>query len=67
MLSKILFDIFQNFNGEMPTITPKWFQRACQILLSHLIIQPDGVVNIIRGVLDIGWSPKRNGDDNMKR
>jgi hypothetical protein len=34
--------------------TPKWLQAACGKLLSDRLVQKDGVLNVLRGVLDLG-------------
>ena len=34
--------------------TPKWLQSACGKLLSDRLVQKDGVLNVLRGVLDLG-------------
>jgi hypothetical protein len=34
--------------------TPRWLQAACGKLLSERLVQKDGVLNVLRGVLDLG-------------
>ena len=34
--------------------TPRWLQAACGKLLSDRLVQKDGVMNVLRGVLDLG-------------
>ena len=34
--------------------TPKWLQTACGILLSNRLTKPQGLMHVIRGILDIG-------------
>ena len=49
-------------------VTPKWFQNACGMLLTYLLMKPDGFLNLIQGVINIGQDAKGSkSNDDKKR
>ena len=49
-------------------VTPKWFQNACGMLLTYLLMKPDGFLNLIQAVINIGQDAKGSkSNDDKKR
>ena len=46
------------------SFTPKWFQNACGMMLTYLINRPEGVHQLIKGVLNIGQETNASGNEN---
>ena len=46
------------------SFTPKWFQNACGMMLTYLINRPEGVHQLIKGVLNIGQEVNANENEN---
>ena len=61
------FFILQDPDIDCQPTTPKWLQDACGILLTHLILQPKGVDNIIQGILGIGSDAIETEGSHTKR
>ena len=58
---------FQQTDKVIETVTPKWFQNACGMLLGHLMTKPRGVLNLIQAVLNIGQDTQETEKEKVKK
>ena len=42
--------------------TPRWLQAACGRLLTDVLVQPNGLLNVVRGVADVSGESSSHND-----
>merc|ERR1719443_1908368 len=54
MVVKFLLMLLGNRDDKKGIKPPKWFMKSVQVMLSSRLMIENGVMNVVRGVLDLG-------------